>query len=659
MKNKVAFLNVASRTVKVKEVDEEDIIGPVDWGIHCHLELYKSYKYDVYDEHNVICLGMGKLAGGVLPGSHRLIGCFRSPLTGGFFVSTMGGAAYAFKYLGVDFSVVEGKSSEPLIVALKGTEHGIEAKWETISEEKLIKIFKGYKDKKGVYALHEYVLDKVKDFYIKDGKYMTFRIAVIGPAAVNTNNGAVFSAVLRGDKVEEGAEDWMARGGGGSVLYKAHRVVAIAFGGDYDWRKVDMLKNVSKLDEVFTANLGKKYMEAVTSATVKYRYNEKIKSGGTFGGNYSTLKDRTLLFNWTQMYLDIETRTKIYSEYIVNHYLKQFNERIIEKKSFKTCGEPCVAVCKKVEGPYKVDYEPYSANGPLCGIFDFDTAHTAVHAVDTMGFDAIEFGNTAAWVLEALHIGLLTPDDLGVSGKPYFDVASFKLEYSKHNAEIVAQLAEKIAFAENEVLKAIGEGIRRASRKLSEIFSTRVKEKGKEFKDIAVYVPFGEDGAITPCQYWDPAFIVPLPFQGTFMTKYHAPFMEPEEFAKACADRLFKELYSENFGFCRFHRGWWEKLSEKLFNTVLGANINFYEHSKKLVEKVIEYDIKAGCKPVFWESERTVDIFATYIEDEAKKGNETAAKWLEKVKQSKVEAAKEYWTRFLKEFEKITGKSWS
>jgi len=658
MENKVAFLNVSKREIRIEKVDREDILGPVDWGIYCHLELYESYKYDIYDEHNVLCLGMGKLAGGVLPGSHRLIGCFRSPLTGGFYVSTMGGAAYAFKYLGVDYITIEGKSDEPLIVALKGTEKGIEVKWETISKEELMKIFKEYKGKKGVYALHEYILEKIKDFYVKDGKYLTFRIAVIGPAAVNTNNGGLFSAVIRNGEVDEGAEDWMARGGGGSVLYRAHNVVAIAFGGDYDWRKVELVKDIKKLDELFSQALGKKYSEAVTSATVKYRYNEKIKSGGTFGGNYSTLKDRTLMFNWRQMYLDIETRMKMYNEYIVNHYLKQFNERIIEKKSFKTCGEPCVAVCKKVEGPYKVDYEPYSANGPLCGIFDLDAAHTAVHAVDAMGFDAIEFGNTVAWVLEALHLGLLQPEELGVSGKPYFDIENFKLEYSKHNAELVAQLAEKIAFAETEVAKIIGEGSRPATHKLTEKYKDRVEKLGKKFEDLAVYVPFGEKGAITPCQYWDPAFLVPLPFQGTFMTKYHAPFMEPEEFAKVCADRLFKELYSENYGFCRFHRGWWEKIADKLFNTALGTNVNLYEHSKELVKKVIEYDVKAGCKPVFWEGERTIDIFATYVEDEVKKGNETAKKWLEKVQKNKVEAAKEYWSKFLEEFEKIVGTSW-
>ena len=45
-------------------------------------------------------------------------------------------------------------------------------------------------------------------------------------------------------------------------------------------------------------------------------------------------------------------------------------EETIEKKQFKHCGEPCAAVCKKMNGIYKKDYEPYQALGPNSGIFD-------------------------------------------------------------------------------------------------------------------------------------------------------------------------------------------------------------------------------------------------------------------------------------------------
>ena len=43
--------------------------------------------------------------------------------------------------------------------------------------------------------------------------------------------GAVFSQTLRKGERVVGSDDWAARGGTGSVLMRAHNVVAIIFGG--------------------------------------------------------------------------------------------------------------------------------------------------------------------------------------------------------------------------------------------------------------------------------------------------------------------------------------------------------------------------------------------------------------------------------------------
>lgn len=50
--------------------------------------------------------------------------------------------------------------------------------------------------------------------------------------------------------------------------------------------------------------------------------------------------------------------------------VKQYNEETIETKSFDHCGEPCATACKKLNGKYKKDYEPYHALGPQVGVFD-------------------------------------------------------------------------------------------------------------------------------------------------------------------------------------------------------------------------------------------------------------------------------------------------
>ncbi|RLF17273.1 MAG: glyceraldehyde-3-phosphate:ferredoxin oxidoreductase [Thermoprotei archaeon] len=661
MKHKVAFIDVGKRSTKIEEIERDDIIGPVDWGLYCHMELYKSYEYPPYDEHNVFCMGMGKLAGGVLPGTHRLIGVFRSPLWGGIYISTMGGAAYPFRFVGLDFITIEGKSEEPVIVMIKGTKEGIETKFETIPLDELMKIYESYDGEEGVYALSKYLLKKYRDYYRTDSGYMQFRILVVGPAGVNTNMGGIFSYVIRNGEFDVGAEDWMARGGGGSVLFRAHGVVAVIYGGDNDWRKYPglNLKDTKAVNEIFEKHLGKPMNKAAFDATEKYRYSPSVGTGGTFGVNYATLKDRSLFFNWNNIYLDKERRSELYEKLIKGHYLRQFNEEIIAKKSFKTCGEPCPAVCKKVYEKYKKDYEVYTALGTICGIFDQRAAEKAVHVADAMGFDAIEFGTLCGWILECLHRGLLMPEEVGVDEKPKFDIDSYSIEDSEVNARIVEKLARNIAFARGEIPKILGEGMRIAAKELSEKFKEREEKLGVKFKDIAVYVPLGEKGCIAPCQYWDPAFLVPLPFQGTFFTRYHAPFTEPEEFAQMCMERTLREMmFSENMGLCRFHRGWGEKLANILLNEAYKVSVDLVEHGKKVLSKVIEYDVKAGAKPVFWEGERVVDIFWTFVKEEAKAGNEKAKEWLDKYGEDKHSAAKDYWKRFLESFEKLVGKEW-
>ncbi|MCD6095799.1 MAG: glyceraldehyde-3-phosphate:ferredoxin oxidoreductase, partial [Thermoprotei archaeon] len=83
------------------------------------------------------------------------------------------------------------------------------------------------------------------------------------------------------------------------------------------------------------------------------------------------------------------------------------------------------------------------------------------------------------------------------------------------------------------------------------------------------------------------------------------------------------------------------------------------DHGKRTLVKVIEYDAKAGAIPVFWESEKVVDIFWTFVREEANAGNERAKEWINRFSNDKYGAAKEYWNRFLGKLEELTGAKWS
>ena len=671
MENKVAFIDVGKDELRVEGVEDPEIVGPVDWGLRCHLKLYESYRYPPYDGRNVLCVGMGKLAGSCIPGTHRLTLCFRSPLSDGFFFSTMGGAAYVFKNLGVDYLTIEGKSGRPKILALKGTGAGIETKFRRIDLGDLMKIYEGYDDLEGVYALQKFVLDEFLEWYEDGGTHMDLRALSVGPAALNTNFGGIFSLAVKKDGgFDEGSEDWAARGGPGSVMFRAHGLAAIVFGGDNNWRKFKGgdLRNADNADKIFKESLGKSMMKITSDATVKYRYDESVGSGGTFGVNYFTLRDQTIMFNWGMVHLPKEKRLKLYEGLVERGYKAQFDREITERshlrpsvsfssgsrpivkaKVWKNCGEPCPGLCKKVRGTFKKDYEPYEANGPNCGIFDQRAAEFAVGAVDGLGFDAIEFGNVASWVFECIHRGLLEPGEIGLDGIPSFDPDSFKLGDSSGNARLLVKLAKAIAYGENEVARMVGEGIRRAAKKLDKKFGG-----GGKFEDLAVFVARGEWGSMVPAMYWGPGNLMPILIPGKYYTYYHSEFREPEEFAEACFERAVKEMYSENTGVCRFHRSWGEKILPRLFEEGHGAKINFDEHNKKILAGISEYNAKAGVKPVFWESERVIDVVATMAREYAGK-TEAAKNWWGEFSRDKMGAAKEYWTRFLARYEKLFG----
>ncbi|RLE82283.1 MAG: glyceraldehyde-3-phosphate ferredoxin oxidoreductase [Thermoprotei archaeon] len=645
MKTRVLFINASEKGYWVEEIDDPDIIGPIDLGVKLHLERYKSFEKGVYDGDNVLVFGEGRFAGSSLFGTHRLVFVFKSPLTRGLFASAMGGAAYAFVKTGVDAVVIQGKSEKPLIVKIKGTAEGEPiVEFDTTELNELISVYKGYKKYKGVYAFQEYLIDKYKGLFTKN-----FRAILIGPAAINTSMGGIFSATVRGGKMDKGSEDWAGRGGCGSVMFRAHRVVAAIFGGEY--KRVfpgEDIADPKVINAVFKEVTGKTFVEVVREATVKYHYDPKVGSGGTFGSNYPSLKVRTPMFNWNMIYLPRDLREKLH-QMIMEYFWKPFNEESIKPKTWKTCGEPCIVTCKKVRKGYKVDYEPYEGMGPQSGVFELHAADIAVETVDSMGFDAIEFGNVVAWIFEVITKGLLKPEEVGLKEKPEFNPYNYKVEYSKKNAELIVELARKMAYGENEILRIIGEGLRKACKILDERFSERVKKIGVKFEDLAVYPAYGEEGHITPNIYWTPGLIAPVVISGRYWTLYSGVFHDPESYAAAALERAVKELYSDDGGVCRFHRAWAEKIIEKLYEKAYNLKVNLAEHYKRTYSRILEYNVKARAYPVFWDSERTIDLLATAAKEY---GNE---EWTKRFEEDKKEAAKDWWTRFARKVEEFTG----
>ncbi len=619
MEKRVLKLDASTGEAVLETVDEPGIVGVIDYAVTVH-EREETWKKNPLEE-NVLVMGVGPLAGSVLPGTQRLILCARSPVVGTLFMSTMGGAGIPLAQAGIDILEIRGRAQKESVLVIKDYEAWLEEppEFET------------------VYDLQDALLERHRNTFPGD-----FRILSVGAAARNTVMGAVYSRYIRNKEFVEGSECWAGRGGFGSILAQCHNIVAIVYGGTGKNKRdlPELLLSRTDIDALLEREFGKKSGEWITQATTKYRYDQKVGSGGTFGVNMKTLGTWLPMLNWSSVNLPPESRERLYRELVEGHYLEQFQKETIETRNWTTCGEPCPAVCKKYARGHKKDYEAYESFGPQCGIFDQRHAEMAAEAIEGYGFDAIGFGNIASFLMEAMWRGWIEPRDLGWDGEPpNFDPGTISLEDSERHAKIARAIARSIALRENRMGELMAGGLRMGVRLLE-------KEYGHPFRDIANYVPFGDgDYYVVPCQYWVPGFYVPLPIQGKFYTYYGQDYKPPRELGRISAERSIKEMYSENTGLCRFHRGWTEKAIPLILNQAFGLGIDYHEHCKRIIQRMREYDEKAGACAVFWETKRVIEVIFNYVKEANRVFGATpeSVEWEKKFDRDAWGTAREYW----------------
>ncbi len=647
MEYRLLMIDVGTGEWKVERYRIGEVVGPIDLGVRLHLERFKSWERGVFDPSNAVVMGMGLFAGGKLIGSHRIVAVFRSPQTLGIHVSAMGGAAYQFMGTGVDCIAVVGRSSKPTVIAVVGDEEGLrEVRTISLGEDELWRVYRGYRDYEGVRALTVYVFDVLGSLDLP----RRVRAAVVGPAAFRTRVAGIFSPLYDPQRArfQPGAFDSASRGGGGSVLARAHNVVAIVFGGDYTpLKRNPKLADLKLIDGIVREALGSRYVEAIMSTTKKYRFDPKLGTGGTFGVNYIHYRDLVPFFGYNSIYMSRTTRMRVLEE-ILERFWKPFQQEVFEsrEKPWQNCGEPCPVVCKKVWRGLKVDYEPFNALGPLSGILRLEDAARLVELVDSLGLDAIEAGHTVAWLMELVHRGLLEPEEVGIDAKPCFDPILYDAERcSRLNAEIAEELIRGLVEGRTPILKTVAEeGLRGAARRLDEMHRDRISLYGVRFEDLLVYAAYGDRGYMTPNLYWAPGMVAPMYILGRYWTNYSPTFMEPEDLARSSLSRALYELLIDNGGFCRFHRGWAEKVIEKLYQEIWGIRVNT-EFAARVYMMIAEYQRRAGAEPKPWESRKTIDMVASMAAEVG------AEEWATKFTKNPWNAAKEWWERFRKTVE--------
>lgn len=609
--------------------------GPVDFG-------WGKYKTaDVVDKiPDVMTFGGGPLAGSRIPGTRRLVFCAWSPSWEGFYISSIGGAAYIMHRVGADFVAVRGRAPQDSVLILNHNQGEISVRLEPINPDLL---WTGYADPDGerllgFYALQQAVFDRYAKEY--DGDWV--RVFAVGPAARHTQEGIIGSNQIRRGRILP-IDDWAGRGGLGSRLLQHHRIAACIFGGD--WEDPD-LKNSKEIDSYFQQYYGESMIKVDLGAAEKYRYVPGFMTGGTFGVNMHTVEDKLFSFNYRSVHFSDRERLDQHQKLVLDHYLKQFNDEAIQTKNFAHCGEPCSVACKKYSGIYKKDYEPYEALGPQCGIFDQRGAETLNHFVDALGIDAIQYGGMISWMMELVHSGIVPPDDFGLPPRQElkFDFKTSQDDFdvvvdSQKNADYALKIASMMMFDEAGVV--FRQGIRRAAQVLAQRY-------GNAAADCAVFNSHGDHGSLTPNQYWVPGMFSPMPMMGKYFVYYGFDYLPPRLLGRKCVERMVYELFSENSGVCRFHRKWVEAIVDEVITSHYKIELDYKAHQFKLVKQIYENEASSIR---FWESERTIEIVREYLEKWARlgvnenllEGERSLAAWLDWFHTDSRAAARAYW----------------
>lgn len=602
------MVDAASGYYRHERYNVGDFFGPVDLGLN------------LAGRFNSLNIGVGLLAGSIFPGSNRMIFTGFSPCWGGFYISSMGGAGLVFDNLGINMLSITGKAPVPSILYLNRV-HGEEIEVE-IKPVKAEEVWNS--GRLGVYAMTDHVLDVFGSRYVSGP-----RVLVTGPASLATDFGAICSMPVVSGRPTH-IDTWAGRGGFGSKMLKQHGIVAVVYGGTY---LDDDFRDRKVADQWFIDKYTKKLAAKDLEATTKYRFEPDFNTGGTLGVNLATIGGGLIAFNYRSIFMDEPARLDMQKNLIADHYLKQFNEETIYPKQQHTCGEPCATLCKKMNGDFKKDYEPYQTMGPLSGIFDQRAAEKLNHQADMYGFDAISVGGVVSWLMECLAEGYLSPEELGVRKMPVFKPEGFSVEAdSMNNAELGVELLD--GMIQKKPMLDMTEGARRLARNIS-------REKGRKVLDCFLFAAYARNGWMVPNQYWTPGVLSPMPIMGKYYMDYGKEFLPPRELGRKNAKRMKMELVMDNIGMCRFHRMWAEEMIPEIVGELYGKKDEYLNSISITASR-----INSRNASVYWESKRAVEFILTFLKrrrDVQVSNDAQLIDWIEKFEKDPDEAGLAFW----------------
>ncbi len=361
---------------------------------------------DPFDPSNLFIAATGPLSGHLLPASGKTeFGC-KSPATGGYADSNMGGHfGPALKYAGYDVMVLTGAADEPSLLVIDN--HKVEVR--PAGE---------------LWGMGSLTLERrLKQDYGED-----FEILTIGPAGENLVRFACISH-------DFGRQ--AGRTGIGAVL-GSKKIKAVLVRG--------------------TGSLEAHDLEGLLEAAKK-AYAAVREKPGFLGW---TPEGTAGITNWVNEVGAFPTRN--FQTSFSDHYEAINGKAILERlkitdKGCFCCPTPCGKYGRartslgevEVEGP---EFESIALLGGNCDLQTIEDVGYANYVCDELGLDTISGGVVAAWAIECFERGILSREDIG-------------REVRFGDLESVVHLLEQTAHRQG-VGELLAEGSKRAAEKIGE-----------------------------------------------------------------------------------------------------------------------------------------------------------------------------------------------
>jgi aldehyde:ferredoxin oxidoreductase len=361
---KITNIDLGTETTSIERIPPELVMQLMGGNGIAAKILYERIPpgIDPFTPENILFVGGGPLSGSGVYGSDRICFAAKSPLTGLFFDSSMGGRfSSSLKNTGYDFLAITGKARKLSYLAVSS--EGIQIKDA------------GYLQGKSP--------EEVR--HILAGQYANSEVAAIG---IGGENLVRFASIIH--PRTNGRSGVSGRGGLGAVM------------GSKNLKAVVVQRGEARKPEISLPSLLKEVM-----GRMQERLDAKLPHFKTIGtpsgvkninnlGGYGTrnLKDEVFEF-----------ADRINGDVLRDRY---YRKNIACFSCPLACGKLCEIDGRLVKNP---EYETLYALGGMVGINDIEAIIRLNILCDELGLDTLSLGITLAFAIECFEKGLLTAGD--------------------------------------------------------------------------------------------------------------------------------------------------------------------------------------------------------------------------------------------------------